>query len=312
MNIWIQAILFVVGVALIVKGGDIFVDAASSIAEMSGVPKFIIGATIVSVATTLPELIVSLIAAADGKVDMAIGNALGSVTANTGLILSMALIFMNVTAKRRDYLAKSLLLIAAAAILPLCSMTGALQPWGSIVLFIIFILFVYENIMEGKRTQDDSGRPAVDKKRIAKNIILFLVGAVAIVAGSRLLVNSGSSIAAFFGVPERIIAVTLVAVGTSLPELVTTITAIAKKQASLSAGNIIGANIIDLTLILPLCSLVSGQALPISAPCLLIDMPACLIVTLTALIPMLIGQKFYKWQGIVMLVAYAGYIIITV
>ena len=150
-----------------------------------------------------------------------------------------------------------------------------------------------------------------DKNDIAKNILFFIIGAAAIVIGSRLMVNHGSEIAMILGVPERIIAVTLVAVGTSLPELVTTITAIAKKESALSIGNIIGANIIDLSLILPICSLVSGKPLPVIGNCLTIDIPASLIVTLVATLPLLVKQKSSKLLGILLLILYGVYLFIT-
>ena len=137
---------------------------------------------------------------------------------------------------------------------------------------------------------------------------MFLFGALGIVAGSQLLVNSGSALAAFFGVPERIVAVTMIAIGTSLPELVTTITAIVKKESSLSIGNLIGANILDLTLILPVCSFVSGQALPVSAQSLALDMPACLLITLLALLPLLFKEKGSKMQGLSLILGYSLYL----
>jgi len=308
--IWLHLLIFAVGIVLIVKGGDFFVDAASWIAEVSGIPKFLIGATIVSVATTLPELFVSMIAASEGKVDMAVGNAVGSVTANTGLILAVSLIFISAAASRKDFLIKSVLLVAASVTLYLFSIGGALMYAGSAILFVIFAIFIYENIVSAKKNAEKSDRPETDKKTIAINVVKFIAGAAGIVIGSRFLVNSGSEIALFFGVSEGIIAVTLVAVGTSLPELVTAVTAIIKKQSSLSVGNIVGANIIDLCLILPLCSLISGKPLPISHQGLVLDMPVCILVTAVAVVPMLIKEKFMKWQGFVLLAFYTAYIVI--
>ena len=312
MNLWLELLLFAVGLVLIIKGGDFFVDAASWLAEVSGIPKFIVGATIVSLATTLPELLVSLMAAVDGKVDMAVGNAVGSVTANTGLIMGLSLVFMAAAVRRKDYLVKSLLLIGSAAVVLGASLGGSLAMWGSFVLLAIFLVFIYENLRSAKAERDNAERLQPTKKEKIVNPIKFVLGAAGIVIGSRILVNSGSALAAMFGVPESIIAVTMVAIGTSLPELVTTITAIAKKQSSLSVGNIIGANIIDLTLILPLCAVVSGETLPISAQSLSLDMPACLIVIVFALLPMLVRQKFSRWQGFLLLGLYLVYMLVTV
>ena len=312
MSIWVELLLFVIGLVLIVKGGDLFVDAASWIAEVSGIPKFIVGATIVSLATTLPEMIVSVMAAVEGKVDMAVGNAVGSVTANTALIFAIAVLFMTVELTRRQYLTKSVILIASSAVVLLASLTGQFQFWGTIVLFLLFFAFIFENVKQAKLEMHDAEKPEFSGKELAKNIAMFVFGAAGIFVGSRLLVDSGSAIAAYLGVPESIIAVTLVAVGTSLPELVTTITSIIKKQSSLSAGNIIGANIIDLCLILPLCDLVSAEKLPISHQSIVLDMPACLLVVVTCVLPMLLRQKSSKVQGAVLLVLYIGYLIVLI
>ncbi|MDD6312388.1 MAG: calcium/sodium antiporter [Firmicutes bacterium] len=312
MNIWLEALLFAVGVVLIVKGGDVFVDAAGWIAEASGIPKFIVGATIVSVATTLPEMIVSVMATADGEIDMAVGNAVGSVTANTGLILALALIFMSLATPRRVFLPKILMLIASAFVTVAACLGGQIEVWGSVVLALLFVIFIIENIKNAKTEEQSCERPEVTKKIVAVKVIMFVLGAAATVGGSRLLVSSGTAIAEFLGVPSRIIAVTMVAVGTSLPELVTTVTAIVKKQASLSAGNVIGANIIDMTLILPVCSAVSGSRLPISAASVAVDFPVCLAVTLIAMLPLIIKQRSYKWQGILLLCVYAAYVAATV
>ena len=312
MSIWVELLLFVIGLVLIVKGGDLFVDAASWIAEVSGIPKFIVGATIVSLATTLPEMIVSVMAAVEGKVDMAVGNAVGSVTANTALIFAIAVLFMTVELTRRQYLTKSVILIASSAVVLLASLTGQFQFWGTIVLFLLFFAFIFENVKQAKLEMHDAEKPEFSGKELAKNIAMFVFGAAGIIVGSRLLVDSGSAIAAYLGVPESIIAVTLVAVGTSLPELVTTITSIIKKQSSLSAGNIIGANIIDLCLILPLCDLVSAEKLPISHQSIVLDMPVCLLVVVTCVLPMLLRQKSSKVQGAVLLVLYFGYLIVLI
>ncbi|MCI9450431.1 MAG: calcium/sodium antiporter [Clostridiales bacterium] len=318
MDIALTLLLFVVGIVIIIKGGDFFVDAASWIAEVSGIPKLIVGATVVSIATTLPELLVSLLAAAEGKVDMAIGNAVGSVTVNIGLIMAISLICMPGLIKRKDYILKSVLMVAAAAVVVFSGIIGEVRLPIAIVMLIIFGIFIWENIAGAKKamldttdTEKEDKRSRPDKKEITVNVVKFIVGAVGIVLGARLLVDNGSELARFIGISERIIGVTVIAVGTSLPELITTVTAIAKKQSSLSVGNILGANIIDLTLILPLSSVVSGKALPISHLSGIIDLPACIIVALIAIMPMLIKSKFYRWQGIALIIVYAAYITLT-
>ena len=316
MNIAITALLFTVGILFVVKGGDYFVDAASWIAEVSGIPKLIIGATIVSVATTLPEMLVSVMAASQGKVDMSIGNAVGSVTANIGLIMAISLIFMPGIIKRRDYLLKSILMLLAAAIIVACGLSGSISIPFCVVLLVIFAVFLWENISTAKKDVELEANVEKDaflteKKTVIINIIKFVVGAAGIVFGADLLVDNGSELARFFGISERIIGVTLVAVGTSLPELITTVTAIVKKQSDLSVGNILGANIMDLTLIMPLSSLISGQALPVAPISAMLDLPMCLLVGLIAIIPAMIHSKFSRWQGFLLLAVYIAYVIVT-
>lgn len=308
MSIWLLFLLFIAGVVLVIKGGDVFVDAASWIARAFGIPSFIIGATIVSLATTMPEMLVSLMAAANGQVEMAIGNAIGSVTANTAMIMATAMLFMSIRIDRRGHAVQFAMLIAVSAVLLISSQGGSLSTAGSIILVILFLAFMFHNVRSARSGPDNQEKKPVERRALIINIIKFIIGAAAIVGGSQLLIRSGSGIAEFFGVPERIIAVTMIAIGTSLPELVTTITAIVKKESSLSVGNIVGANIIDLSLILPLCSLVSGKALPVDVTSAAIDMPVCLGVILLALVPMFIMKKASKVQGALLLAVYCVYL----
>lgn len=317
MEIAIPALLFLVGLVLIVKGGDWFVDAASWMAEITGIPKFIIGATIVSLATTLPELLVSLLAAVDGKVEMAIGNAVGSVIANTGLILGISLVVMAGRVARRQFDMKAWLLIAACAGLWFVSRNGMLTLAGSLVMGAVFLAYIVDNVIKTKEIVADdvtgvSSRRTAKKSELPREVFHFAVGTIGIVVGARLLVDNGSALARVFNVPENIIALTFVAVGTSLPELVTTITAIMKKQSSLSVGNIIGANIIDMTMILPACALAAGGNLPVGHQSIALDLPVALLFTLVALVPPLITERFYKWQGYLLLLLYGGYLAVII
>lgn len=309
MHTWIPFFIFFAALLAIIKGGDLFVNAATWIAKVSGVPQFLIGATIVSLATTLPEMIVSIIAVRHGEIEIGIGNAVGSVTANTGLILSIALLCTTIPIRRKTYDKKSFLLIAACGILFLACLPGYFQMWGSIVLLLIFLASVHDNIKHAKSEVPSPSVTLPASGQWAPNIVKFVLGAALIVVGSHLLVSSGSTIATMMGVPDRIIAVTMVAIGTSLPELVTTITSVLKKQASLSLGNIIGANLIDLSLILPICSFVSKTPLPISRQSVFLDIPVCLLILLIAIVPMLIKKRSYRWQGFVLIAVYAGYLI---
>lgn len=340
--------LFIIGLVLIIKGGDWFVDSASWIAEVLGVPKFVIGATIVSIATTLPEMIVSIQATAKGNVDMAAGNAIGSVTANTAMIMGIFIVCMPFAVKRKEFTPKALMMFGASAALVLgCIFTAkqtltfegetnqyyTLSTIGLIVLIAIFIAFFVENFISMKNEQthlepspDNIGlqqeddivptKEAATKKDWIKNIIFFVLGAAGIVVGADLLVDKGTLIAQSLGIPQRVISVIAIAIGTSLPELVTTITALRKKVGALSVGNILGANIIDLSLILPICSFVSmGKgtgALAVSVSSVTVDMLVCLGAIAIAVFPTIITKKFSRWQGVLTLLGYAAYVITVV
>lgn len=328
MELTLTILLFLIGIVLIVKGGDFFVDAAAWMAKASGIPQVIIGATIVSLATTLPEMLVSVIAAVDGKVDMAVGNAVGSVTANIGLIMALSLLFMPGIINRKDYVPKSILMFCSSLVIVASGRVGSIDLFLSAVLMIFFVLFLIENIRSTQRSINKNtaalhaaentaavslpaSKTDTEKSVVITNIIKFIAGTIGIVVGANLLVNNGSELARYIGISERIIGVTLVAVGTSLPELVTTITAIVKKQSSLSIGNILGANIIDLTLILPISMFCAGKPLPIAVSSATLDFPACLLVGCIAVIPMMITSRFKRWQGFALLAVYTIYLVLT-
>ena len=305
-------LLFVVGLVLIIKGGDWFVDSAVFIANLTGIPKFIIGATIVSVATTLPELTVSVTGVIDGELDLAVGNAVGSVTANIGLIMGISLVCMPAVIKRSQFWIKGTLMSAAALLLWVLCKDGTLHMLPSFALFALLAVYVWDNIRDAKNDVGSDEREVVDKKDLPKQIVMFIIGIAAIVVGSKLLIEYGSEIALLLGVPSAIIGVTMVAIGTSLPELITTLTAIRKKESSMSIGNIVGANIIDLAMILPICSVISDGKLTIAEQSYALDMPMCFAMTLIAVLPPLIKGKLYRWQGILILALYAVYVVILV
>ena len=312
MQTGLVILLFVVGLVLIIKGGYWFVDAAVFIANLTGIPKFIIGATIVSVATTLPELTVSVTGVIDGELDLAVGNAVGSVTANIGLIMGISLVCMPAVIKRSQFWLKGVLMSAAALLLWILCKDGTLHMLPSFALFVLLAVYVWDNIRDAKNDVGSDERELVDKKELPQQLVMFVVGVAAIVVGSKLLIEYGSEIALLLGVPSAIIGVTMVAIGTSLPELITTLTAIRKRESSMSIGNIIGANIIDLALILPICSVVSDGKLTIAEQSYALDMPMCFVMTVIAVLPSLIKGKLYRWQGILMLALYAVYVVILV
>lgn len=330
-------VLLVVGLILIIKGGDYFVDGASWLAEASGIPKFIVGATIVSVATTLPEIVVSLISAKSSP-DMAIGNAVGSVVFNSGVIMAIALIAQPFLIKRKDYAFKGILLTSVMALLFGFSLLGfeggaitqasqgSFSIIGSIVLLILFVVFIVENVISAKRSALESAslsdidvgdeetqeKPVVNKKSVTINLIKLIGGAIAIGGGAILLKDNAVKLCILLGVSEALIGVTILAIGTSLPELVTMIIAVKKGQASLSIGNIIGANTIDLAIILPLSAFIVGGALPVSFVHLFVTMPTTLLIIALGIIPTLISKKFSRWQGVLIMGIYLAYFVFNI
>lgn len=308
----VAAVLFVVGLVLTIKGGDWFVDSASWFAEATGIPKFVVGATIVSFATTLPELLVSVRAAMNGSAQLAIGNAVGSVTANTTLIMGVSLVAMAGVINRKSFSLKGSLLLAAIIGLTVLSLNNSLPTWSAYVLWAIFLVFMISNLIEGKKGAEGDEIDAHEKKEIPSKVLFFIIGTASIVFGAEFLVSSGKTIATEIGISETIIGFTVIALGTSLPELVTTLTAIRKKESSLSVGNIIGANIIDTTLILPLCAVINGKALPVERVNLVFDFPVCIAACAVAIVPTIIQGRFKKWQGVALLSIYGIYMLMLV
>lgn len=304
--VW-NLVIFGIGILLVVKGGDIFVDAAAGLAKGLGLPSFVVGATVVSLATTLPEIMVSVLAAAQGRVEMAVGNALGSVTANTALILATGMVLLPNADLGKGIKVPCGLLMAAMGSLWLACAGGRLYGWRILLPAAVCAGFLWYNV---HRATNGSKEAATGGG--GRWLWKFLLGAAAIVAGSQLLVTTGEAIALRLGIPEGIIAVTLLALGTCLPELVTTLTAIKKGEAALSVGNVIGANIIDLTLILPLSALASGGGLPLSEQTVTVAFPGCAAVMAVAAVPLLLWGRSSRVQGVLLWLLYGCYLLCMV
>ena len=259
-NLFTVLLLFAAGLVFIIKGGDWFVDAATWIAEAFGIPKSIVGATVVSFATTLPEMLVSVFAALEGNADIAVGNAVGSVTANTGLIMCLSLVCMPCLMTRKQFGFKASLLLATIAVLFAFTRNGQLSVAQSVVILLFCAAFLAENLMAGKRehgTENAENRPQMTGKALACNLLGFVLGAATIVLGAQLLIDNGSALAKMIGVPDSIIAATMIAIGTSLPELVTSIVATQKGDSGLALGNAIGSNLFNILFILGMSAVIS-------------------------------------------------------
>ena len=306
-------LMLLLGLFLTVKGGDLFVDAAVWFSEALGVPAFLVGATVVSLATTLPELAVSMLATGRGAAGIAAGNAVGSVAANLGLILGISLCFSPAPLDLRQA-GRLLAMAGAAALLSLlCRGSAVAMPMALLPLGLC-AAFLWHSAADGRkhaRTHSQhASRPSPGL--LAGCGMRFVCGAAGIAAGARLLCDYGATLARLCGVPDGVIGATLVAVGTSLPELVTTLTALTRGEGSLSVGNIVGANIIDLTLILPLCALQNGGRLPLPRQSLMLDLPFCLMLCALAVAPPLLTGRFWRSQGAALLGAYGWYVILVI
>lgn len=301
--------LFIAGTVLIIKGGDIFIDAASWMSDVTGISKAVIGATVVSLATTSPEYFVSLIATMKGYNDLSVGNAVGSLIANLGIAFALLAIFNPGTIKDRLFGTKGLIMIVSTALLLVFCLNGTVSVIEGIVLLMLFALSTYLNIRYSKDGEETRKRKETNPRDILINAAKFIGGAAAIVFGSNLIVDNGQVIASYLGVSEAVIGLTVVAVGTSLPEIATSVAAIVKKQNALSIGNILGANILDATLILSTGAFISGGNLAVSKSTVRVDLPVSLLLMAAAVLPTAIGKKIYRWQGILIAGAYAAYLV---
>ena len=250
MTVLLSAAFFTIGLYLTMRGGDGFVDAAAQLAEESGAPRFVVGATLMSVCTTLPELMVSVLATMRGASALAVGNAVGSAACNTGLILGMSALLAPAAFRVREARSKGGLMIAAAILLGCFLEDGIMQPGEALGLLAVLFAFLAVNLQSAAGETAESVPVQHGKGRAALWIHFFL-GGMAVVLGARLMVDHGVILARMLGIPESIIGLTLVALGTSLPELMTALAAIRRREGALSVGNIVGANVLDRRLCCP-------------------------------------------------------------
>lgn len=308
-------ILFIIGFILITKGADIFINCTVEIGKKTHVSELVLGATIVSFATTLPELTVSLCASINNQTTMSLGNAVGSIICNTGLILGLVAFISPFKVDRKMFLSKSTLLLISILGLVIVGLDGTVNEKDSIALLIILAIFMYTNY-KSVTSEKVSKRSAVnlqEKKNtdtkvgeLLKIICLFLLGLVMMVAGSRLLVDNGSKLAEFIGIPQGIISLTMIALGTSLPELVSSLTAIRKKHHAISVGNVLGANILNITSVIALSSIPND--IPILSQNVNIDYPFMIALILVLILPTIKKDKLYRFQGLMLLLLYGAYI----
>ncbi len=312
----IPVLLFALGLVLLIKGGDWFVDGATGIAEQFHVPEIIIGATVVSIGTTLPEVMVSATSALTGHGEIAYGNAIGSIICNTALIAALTVAIRPGPVDTRSLKTPVCFFFGSAAIYVLNAyITGYFSRVLGLALLAIFALYLFITIRQGFRnpSQGEQDQQTQSENSMAKDILLLIVGAALIAVGADLLVDNGTLIAQALGVPESVIALTFVALGTSLPELVTAITSLTKGHSSLSLGNVIGANIFNLVLVSGASMLLSPFQIPQSSTIaginasLVLDIPLMLFVMAFLTLPALKRKKLSRFQGIALLAVYAAF-----
>ncbi len=315
-------ILFCVGLVFLIKGGDWFVDGSTGIARKLHVPELLIGATVVSIGTTLPEVMVSSQAALSGQGSVAYGNAIGSIICNTSLIAALTIAIKPSKVDSKTLRTPVIFFfIAAAFYAGVAYCYGQYTRTIGIILLLMFVVYMIINIRDAV---NDSKKPkasledaedADEDMPTWKTILLLVIGAGLIAAGARFLVDNGTIIAEGLGVPSSVIALTFVALGTSLPELVTAITALVKGHSALSLGNIIGANIFNLVLVSGLSITLNPFNLPVEKTIagmnasLVVDIPVAIIVMLIMTLPALIKGKLTRAQGIILLCIYAAFVV---
>ena len=309
LPIWMNALMFLLGMAVIAKGADWFTDSSVSIAEVTHVPKAMIGATIVSLATTFPEFSVSLTAALSHQPQTAIGNAVGSTICNIGLILATVVLVRPMLIERGAVRAQGGFMIAAGAGIILLTLRGTLSRAGGLVLvagLAAYVWFSVRGALSHRRSQRSQEPQAAAPKPLGREIRLFLLGAVCVVLGSVLLVKNAKILAEWLQVPELIIGLTLVAVGTSLPEYVTAVTATLKGHSELGVGNVIGANILNLVWVLGASALV--RPLHLAHQTRVLDLPVMLLIMVLLVVMIATGSRLRRWEGAVLLGVYVLYL----
>ena len=319
----IPVLLFALGLVLLIKGGDWFVDGATGIAERFHVPEIIIGATVVSIGTTLPEVMVSATSALTGHGEIAYGNAIGSIICNTALIAAITVAVRPGPVDTKALKTPVLFFFGSAAIYVVNTyVTGYFgRPLG-ILLLAIFVVYLVVTVRQGFRNPVEAAAEEEETKEIeekatkntmGKDILLLVVGAALVAVGADLLVDNGTLIAQALGVPESVIALTFVALGTSLPELVTAITSLVKGHGALSLGNVIGANLFNLVLVSGMSMTLAPFYIPESSTLfgvnasLVLDIPLMLFVMAFLTLPALKTRKLSRYQGIVLLILYAAF-----
>lgn len=315
--------LFAVGLVLLIKGGDWFVDSATGLAKRFRVPEIIIGATVVSIGTTLPEVMVSATAAMNQNGAIAYGNAIGSIICNTSLIAALTIAIRPAPVNRKAITMPVLFFFLSALIYVVAAYGfGTFDRWLGFVMLAVFAVYMILTIRQGFKNPDAVEAHEEEQEQASgsalKEVIVLIVSAALIAVGADMLEGSSVSLATMAGIPTEVVGVTIVALCTSLPELVTAVTALAKGHGALSLGNIIGANIFNLVLVSGVAVSISPFPVPQGSTVfgqntsLVLEIPLMVAVMALMTLPAIMKKKLYRWQGAALLCIYAAFVTLQV
>ena len=301
--------LLVVGFIFLVKGADWFVDGAASIAAKFGIPQLVIGLTIVAMGTSAPEAAVSLTAAASGNADITIGNIVGSNTLNIFIILGITALVYPVAVQKSSLVVDIPVVIGISAMLLIMGFDGKISRLDGIIMLVVFALYLFYLFWDAKKTKSLSSETVEESEEIKnlslpKELIFTVIGLVLILLVSNCVVSSASYVAKVLGLSERFIGLTIVALGTSLPELFTSVTAAIKKNSDIAVGNIVGSNIFNILFVVGL----SGLIIPVPfQSAFRFDAIVSTVAAILLLVFCLPKKQLGRWAGVIFLICYAVY-----
>ncbi len=305
LHLFFEFILLIAGFALLIKGADMFVDGASGLAKRFGVPELIIGLTIVAMGTSAPETAVSIAAAAKGNADISIGNVLGSNLMNICVILGAACAITAISIGRSTIRYEIPFLIVVSVVFVLMGTDGVISRLDGVILWVFFAAYLAYMFISARKNPDDDSRDDEKKSPVIKILIFIVLGMAMIVFGSDIAVDAASEIARVFGMSERLIGLTIVAFGTSLPELMTSVIAAKKGNADIAIGNVVGSNIFNLLFVIGTASLI----VPINFAHNFIFDGICAIASAAVLFLCVLKGSLKRVHGVIMLLCYAAYFV---
>ena len=309
LDIITQILLLVVGFVMLIKGADWFVEGASKIADRFGIPQLVIGLTIVAMGTSAPEAAVSITSALKGSADITIGNVLGSNILNVLIILGLTAVVRTIAVQKSTIKYEIPFVIIISAVMAVLGlMDGTIKRWEGGVLWALFIVYMIYLFKMAKSGQAVTEEVAEDGKKdpIWKLLILVVIGVVLIVWGSDVTVDAATKLATLFGMSERLIGLTIVALGTSLPELVTSVTAAIKGKADIAVGNIVGSNIFNILFVVGTTALITPVAYQSN---FMVDSIVAVATMVLLLVCVVRKKQLNRPCGIIMLVGYVAYFI---